>query len=65
MELLFWKVYEFLCYIFSDIIITVKLSPFEFCIGPCHHSMVCPQIVAGGDTLKIWRVAADILNKQL
>jgi hypothetical protein len=27
--------------------------------------MTCPQVVDGGDELHIWRVAANILNKQL
>jgi hypothetical protein len=31
---------------------------------PCHHSMVRPQVVDGGDGLQIWRLAANILNKQ-
>jgi hypothetical protein len=32
---------------------------------PCHHSMVRPQVADGGDGLQIWRVAANIWNKQL
>jgi hypothetical protein len=31
---------------------------------PCHHSMARPQVADGGDSLQIWRVAANILNKQ-
>jgi hypothetical protein len=31
---------------------------------PCHHGMVHPQVADGGDGLQIWRVAANILNKQ-
>jgi hypothetical protein len=31
---------------------------------PYHHSMVCPQ-VTDGDGLHLWRVGANILNKQL
>jgi hypothetical protein len=31
---------------------------------PCHHGMVCPQVVDGGNGLQIWRVTANILNKQ-
>jgi hypothetical protein len=27
--------------------------------------MVCPQVADGGDSLQIWRAAANILNKQL
>jgi hypothetical protein len=30
----------------------------------CHHGMACPQVVDRGDSLQIWRVAANILNKQ-
>jgi hypothetical protein len=30
----------------------------------CHHGMARPQVVDGGDGLQIWRVAANILNKQ-
>jgi hypothetical protein len=29
-----------------------------------YHGMARPQVVDGGDGLKIWRVAANILNKQ-
>jgi hypothetical protein len=31
---------------------------------PCHHSMARPQVAYGGNTLQVWRVAANILNKQ-
>jgi hypothetical protein len=31
---------------------------------PCHHGMARPQFADGGDGLQIWRVAANILNKQ-
>jgi hypothetical protein len=31
---------------------------------PCHHSMACPQVANGGNTLQVWRVAVNILNKQ-
>jgi hypothetical protein len=27
--------------------------------------MACPQVVGGGYSLQIWRVAVNILNKQL
>jgi hypothetical protein len=30
----------------------------------CHHDMVRPQVAEGGKGLQIWRVAANILNKQ-
>jgi hypothetical protein len=32
---------------------------------PCHHGMVRPQVADGGDSPQIWRVAANILDKQL
>jgi hypothetical protein len=32
---------------------------------PCHRGMARPQVVDGGDSLQFWRVAANILNKQL
>jgi hypothetical protein len=31
---------------------------------PCLHDMARPQVVDGGDSLQIWRVAVNILNKQ-
>jgi hypothetical protein len=31
---------------------------------PCHHGMARPQVADGGDTLQLWREAANILNKQ-
>jgi hypothetical protein len=31
---------------------------------PCHHGMARPQVADGGDGLQMWRVAANILNKQ-
>jgi hypothetical protein len=31
---------------------------------PCHLGMARPQVADGGDGLQIWRVAANILNKQ-
>jgi hypothetical protein len=31
---------------------------------PCHHGMARPQVADGEDGLQIWRVAANILNKQ-
>jgi hypothetical protein len=30
----------------------------------CHRSMARPRVADRGDGLQIWRVAADILNKQ-
>jgi hypothetical protein len=29
-----------------------------------HHGMAHPQVADGGDSLRIWRVAENILNKQ-
>jgi hypothetical protein len=31
---------------------------------PCHHGMARPQVSDGGNALQVWRVAANILNKQ-
>jgi hypothetical protein len=31
---------------------------------PCHQGIARPQVADGGDGLQIWRVAANILNKQ-
>jgi hypothetical protein len=33
-------------------------------VGLCHHVMTRPRVADGGDDLRIWRVAASILNKQ-
>lgn len=33
--------------------------------APSHHGMVHPRIADGGDTLQVWRVAANVWNKQL
>jgi hypothetical protein len=30
----------------------------------CHHGTARPRIVDGGDVLLLWRVAANIFNKQ-
>jgi hypothetical protein len=30
----------------------------------CHHGMARPRVAVRGDGLQIWRVAANILNKQ-
>jgi hypothetical protein len=30
----------------------------------CHHGMARPRVADRGDSLQIWRVAANILNKQ-
>jgi hypothetical protein len=31
---------------------------------PCHHGMARPQVADGGDGLRIWRAAANILYKE-
>jgi hypothetical protein len=31
---------------------------------PCHHSMARPRAADGRDGLQLWRLAANILNKQ-
>jgi hypothetical protein len=33
-------------------------------MGPCKNIMARPQVAGRGDGLQIWRVAANILNKQ-
>jgi hypothetical protein len=33
-------------------------------VFPCHHVMARPQVVDGGEGLQVWRVTADIMNKQ-
>jgi hypothetical protein len=42
--------------------------PVKMCyhvrLVPFHHGMASPQVGDGGDGLQIWRVAANILNKQ-
>jgi hypothetical protein len=40
----------------------IKLSKIH--PGVLDHGMVRPQVADGGDGLQIWRVAANILNKQ-
>ncbi|KAJ4429759.1 hypothetical protein ANN_21963 [Periplaneta americana] len=41
------------------------LDTTKLCIvGPYHHGMARPQVAARGDGLQIWRVGANILNKQ-
>jgi hypothetical protein len=31
---------------------------------PCHHGMARRQVADGRDALQLWKVAANILNKQ-
>jgi hypothetical protein len=39
-----------------------RSNPFRWV--PCHHGMARPQVADGGNTLQVWRVAANILNKR-
>jgi hypothetical protein len=32
---------------------------------PCHHSVACPQVADGEDSLQILSIAVNIMNKQL
>jgi len=46
----------------------VLINYYYYCyflcyVGPCHHSMASPR-VAYGDNLHMWRVTANVLNKQ-
>jgi hypothetical protein len=40
------------------------LKPRPWRPAPCYHGLARPQVADGGDGLQIWRVAANILNKQ-
>jgi len=33
-------------------------------VGPCHQDMARPLVTDGGDSFQMWRVAANISNKQ-
>jgi hypothetical protein len=33
-------------------------------VGTCHHGILRPGIVVGGDGLQMWTVAVSLLNKQ-
>jgi hypothetical protein len=46
-----------------NILYAFLLSPIRVTC-PAHHSMSRPQVADGGDTLQVWRVAANMLNKQ-
>jgi hypothetical protein len=60
----------------SALTLMCKLQGFECCVVhavavyihvkyvPCHHCMARPQVVDGGDGLRTWSVAANILNKR-
>jgi hypothetical protein len=48
-----------------------KWNLFKYCIGsshvrwaPCHDGMARPQVAHGGDAFQLWRVDANILNRQ-
>jgi hypothetical protein len=43
---------------------TVTLITFRVKWVHCHHKMASPRVADRGDGLQIWRVAANILNKQ-
>jgi hypothetical protein len=53
-------------------LLQIKSTKFELvCIKnvhiesiPCHHGMARPQVADGKDALQVWKVAANILNKQ-
>jgi hypothetical protein len=42
----------------------ILLYMYDVKLVPCQHGLVGPQVVDRGDGLWIWRVAANILNKQ-
>ena len=41
----------------------ISIWPSAAIVGPCHQDMACTQ-VADGEQTPIWRVAANIFNKQ-
>jgi hypothetical protein len=53
-----------------DFRLGATILPLNFCINcsysfhvrwvPCHHGMARPQVVDGGYTHQVWRVAANI-----
>jgi hypothetical protein len=47
----------------SNILVIVSASPCY--VSPCLHGLVHPWVADGGERLQIWRVAANIWNKQL
>jgi hypothetical protein len=41
----------------------MPLCGIKLCyVGPCQDGMACPPVVDGGDDLRKWRVAANLLN---
>jgi len=49
-------------YITKEIMIACSVHPCY--VGLCRHGTVYLQVVDGHDGLQLWRVTADILNKQ-
>jgi hypothetical protein len=44
----------------------MEVMKYNSCyVGPSHHSMAHPWVADGGNSLQIWRIAVNILNKQL
>jgi hypothetical protein len=43
----------------------MKLLIMQLSPNSRHYGIARPQVADGGDGLQIWRVAANILNKQL
>ena len=39
--------------------------PTPWSVGQCNHGVAYPQVADGGDGIQIWRVTANVLNKQL
>lgn len=51
---------------FENICTPLLLENFQiFKFVPCHHAMMHPHLLDMGDNPQIWRVAMNILNKQL
>jgi hypothetical protein len=40
------------------------MNTFSVLNVPCHQGTAQPQVENGEDSLQIWRVAANIVNKQ-
>jgi hypothetical protein len=60
-----WKVVHFLCCWSKEVKLFIKVWQLFPCwVSPFHHGMARPQVADGGDALQVWRVAANILNKQ-
>jgi hypothetical protein len=41
-----------------------RCDQYDSMLGPCHHGLVHPQVSDGGEGLKLWKYAANKLNKQ-